>query len=262
MLIGTYTALVTPFSEGQVDWESFEKILEHQIAGGVEGVVPVGTTGESPTLSHDEHVEVIRFCVKKVKKRCQVIAGTGSNSTQEGLYQHFAAIAESTDLPLILYSIPGRCVVEIAVETVAKLAANHKTIIGIKEAGGKVERIAPLRKATSEKFTILSGDDALTLPFMRESATGVISVASNLLPGEVSHMVRAFRQGNVSEAEALEKRLAPTFRDLFIETNPMPIKAAMAMKGMLAEEYRLPMVPMQPETRAQLEKTLKAGGWL
>lgn len=291
MLTGTYTALVTPFREGQVDWEAFEKILEDQIAGGMDGVVPVGTTGESPTLSHEEHVEVIRFCVKKVKKRCKVIAGTGSNNTQEaieltqaahkigadaslqvapyynkpsqeGLYQHFAAIADAANLPLLLYSIPGRCVVEIAVETVARLAKKFSNIVGIKEAGGKVERIAPLKKACPENFIILSGDDALTLPFMREGAVGVISVASNLLPREVSTLVRLFREGKMKEAEALEKRLLPVFRDLFIETNPMPIKAAMAMKGMIAEEYRLPLVPMLIETRSQLEKTLREGGWL
>ena len=291
MLTGTYTALVTPFRKGEVDWEVFEKILEAQVAGGVEGVVPVGTTGESPTLSYEEHVKVIQFCVEKIKGRSKVIAGTGSNSTeeaieltlaaqkvgadaslqvapyynkptQEGLYQHFAAIAKATDLPLVLYSIPGRCVVEIAVETVARLAADCKTIVGIKEAGGKVERIAPLKKACPKDFFILSGDDALTLPFMREGAVGVISVASNLLPREVSDMVRVFREGNLKEAEVLEKRLIPLFRDLFIETNPMPIKAAMAMKGMLTEEYRLPLVPMLSHTRAQLEKTLREGGWL
>ena len=291
MLTGAYTALVTPFREGQVDWEAFEKILENQIAGGMEGVVPVGTTGESPTLTHEEHVEVIDFCVKKVKGRCKVIAGTGSNNTQEaieltqaahkigadaslqvapyynkpsqeGLYQHFAAIAEAADMPLLLYSIPGRCVVEIAVETVARLAKNFSNIVGIKEAGGKVERIAPLKKACPKDFVILSGDDALTLPFMREGAVGVISVASNLLPREVSALVKFFSEGKVKEAEALEKRLLPVFRDLFIETNPMPIKAAMAMKGMIAEEYRLPLVPMQLETRRQLEKTLREGGWL
>lgn len=291
MFTGTHTALVTPFREGKVDWAALEALLEKQIEGKVDGVVPVGTTGESPTLSHEEHVEVIRFCVEKVASRCQVIAGTGSNATQEaieltqaaekagadaslqvspyynkptqeGLYQHFAAIARSTKLPIVLYSIPGRCVVEIAVETVARLAKDFDNIVCIKEAGGKVERIVPLKESCPKSFTILSGDDALTLPFMREGAVGVISVASNLLPREVSDMVRAQEKGDFSSAEMLQKKLTPIFRDLFIETNPMPIKAALAMKGWIAEEYRLPMVPMQSETRARLETTLRDGGWL
>lgn len=288
---GTYTALVTPFRGGVVDAAAMGELIEKQVAAGVDGIVPVGTTGESPTLSHEEHVKVVELAVRRADKRCKVMAGTGSNSTreaislthaaersgadgallvcpyynkppQEGLYRHFAAIAEATDLPLVLYSIPGRCVIEIAAETVGRLARDCPNIVGIKEAGGKPERVGQLRAACPEGFTILSGDDAMTIPFMREGASGVISVASNLIPGEVARLVRLERDGHRAEADALNAMLAPLFRDLFLETNPIPIKAALAMKGWIAEDLRLPLVPISAENRAKLEATLRGGGWL
>ncbi len=291
MFEGTYTALATPFRGGVVDAGAMEALVERQIGAGVDGLVPVGTTGESPTLSHEEHSRVIELVIRRVEKRCKVLAGTGSNSTreaihltqeaeragadgallvapyynkppQEGLYQHFRAIANSTELPIMLYSIPGRCGVEIAVETVARLAAGCPNIVGIKEAGGRTERVAELRAVCPTAFTIVSGDDALTLPFMRAGARGVISVASNLLPSEVTRMVKAEASGDRAAAEALNDRLAPVFRDLFLETNPIPVKAAMAMKGWIADELRLPLIPMSEGPRAQLEKTLRDGGWL
>lgn len=288
---GTYTALVTPFRGGVVDAAAMGELIERQVSAGVDGIVPVGTTGESPTLSHEEHVKVVELAVRRADKRCKVLAGTGSNSTreaislthaaersgadgallvcpyynkppQEGLYRHFAAIAEATDLPLVLYSIPGRCVIEIAADTVARLARDCPNIVAIKEAGGKVERVAQLKAACPEGFTILSGDDAMTVPFMREGASGVISVASNLVPAEVARLVRLERDGHRAEADALNAMLAPLFRDLFLETNPIPIKAAMAMKGWIGEDLRLPLIPMSAENRSRLEATLRAGGWL
>lgn len=288
---GTYTALVTPFRGGVVDAAAMGELIERQVSAGVDGIVPVGTTGESPTLSHEEHVKVVELSVRRADKRCKVLAGTGSNSTreaislthaaersgadgallvcpyynkppQEGLYRHFAAIAEATDLPLVLYSIPGRCVIEIAADTVARLARDCPNIVAIKEAGGKVERVAQLKAACPEGFTILSGDDAMTVPFMREGASGVISVASNLVPAEVARLVRLERDGHRAEADALNAMLAPLFRDLFLETNPIPIKAAMAMKGWIGEDLRLPLIPMSAENRSRLEATLRAGGWL
>lgn len=288
---GTYTALVTPFRGGVVDAAAMGELIERQVSAGVDGIVPVGTTGESPTLSHEEHIKVVELSVRRADKRCKVLAGTGSNSTreaislthaaersgadgallvcpyynkppQEGLYRHFAAIAEATDLPLVLYSIPGRCVIEIAADTVSRLARDCPNIVAIKEAGGKVERVAQLKAACPEGFTILSGDDAMTVPFMREGASGVISVASNLVPAEVARLVRLERDGHRAEADALNSMLAPLFRDLFLETNPIPIKAAMAMKGWIGEDLRLPLIPMSAENRSRLEATLRAGGWL
>jgi 4-hydroxy-tetrahydrodipicolinate synthase len=288
---GTYTALVTPFRGAVVDADAMGELIERQVAAGVDGIVPVGTTGESPTLSHEEHIKVVVLAVRRADKRCKVLAGTGSNSTreaisltqaaersgadgallvcpyynkppQEGLYRHFAAIAEATELPLVLYSIPGRCVIEIAADTVGRLARNCPNIVGIKEAGGKVERIAQLKAACPEGFTILSGDDAMTIPFMREGAAGVISVASNLVPADVVRLVKLEREGHRAEADALNGMLEPLFRDLFIETNPIPIKAAMAMKGWISDELRLPLVPMSAANRARLEATLRSGGWL
>jgi 4-hydroxy-tetrahydrodipicolinate synthase len=177
--------------------------------------------------------------------------------TQEGLYQHFKAIAKATKLPIILYSVPSRCGVEIAVETVKRLAADCKSIIGIKESGGSCDRVSQLRAATGSKFEILSGDDSLTLPFMSVGANGVISVASNVIPKEVSQMVRAFERGDAKRAYALHVRYYPLFKDLFIETNPTPVKAALAMMKLIEEEYRLPLVPMNPKNWDVLRTTLK-----
>jgi 4-hydroxy-tetrahydrodipicolinate synthase len=291
MFTGTYTAIVTPFKNGKVDEPSLERVIRSQIKGGVDGIVPVGTTGESPTLSFEEHVAVIERAVELADGKIQVMAGTGANSTdeaiyltkaaehagadaslqvapyynkptQEGLFQHFRAIAKNTKLPIILYSIPGRCGVEIAIETVARLAADCGNVVGIKEAGGAPDRVSQLRATLGSKFAIFSGDDSVTLPFMSVGADGVISVASNIIPKEVAQMVRAFAAGNARAALKLHAKFFPLFRNLFIETNPVPIKAALAMIGRIEEEYRLPLVPMQSKNREILQRTLEACGIL
>ncbi|HXG49681.1 MAG TPA: 4-hydroxy-tetrahydrodipicolinate synthase [Methylomirabilota bacterium] len=291
MFTGTYTAIVTPFKNGQIDRPALKRIIEAQVRGGVDGIVPVGTTGESPTLDYEEHIEVIELAVETARGRIKVLAGTGGNSTseaiyltkaaeevgadgslqvapyynkpsQEGLFQHFKAIAAETKLPLVLYSIPGRCGIEIAVETVRRLASACRNIIGIKEAGGNADRVSQLRAALGPRFVILSGDDSLTLPFMSVGAQGVISVASNLIPREVSRMVDAFAGGNPVLARRLHERYYPLFKDLFVETNPTPVKAALAMMGMIEEECRLPLVPISARNRELLRETLRTCGVL
>lgn len=291
MFTGTYTAIVTPFRSDKVDDTALSRFVKFQIKGGVDGVVPVGTTGESPTLDYDEHIHVIDTTVRAAAGKVKVLAGTGANSTteavyltkaaeragahaslqvapyynkptQEGLFQHFKTIAAATKLPIILYSIPGRCGVEIAVDTVSRLARACKNIVGIKEAGGNADRVSQLRAALGPKFTILSGDDSLTLPFMAVGAQGVISVASNIIPREVTQMVKAFAGGNAAAAQKLHHKYYPVFKDLFIETNPLPVKAALAMMNLVREEYRLPLVPMNPKNREALHATLTACGIL
>src|ERR1700736_5410058 len=278
MLRGTFTALVTPFRSGALDLEALTKLVEAQINGGVTGIVAVGTTGESPTLSHDERLAVIRKCVEVAKGRCAVLAGTGSYSTrdaieatkqaeslgvdgllivapyynkpsQEGLFQHFKSIAQVTSLPILLYNIPGRCGVDIGVETVLRLADSCRNIVSIKEASGSVDRVSELRSRLPDSFTVLSGDDALTLPFMSVGAAGVVSVASNLLPAEVIALVVAYQRKNVASAEALHRRLYPLFKDLFIEPNPVPIKTALGWRGLISPEVRLPLCPMTPASQ-------------
>jgi 4-hydroxy-tetrahydrodipicolinate synthase len=291
MFTGTYTAIVTPFTNGQVDETALERLVKMQVKAGVDGIVPVGTTGESPTLDYEEHIRVIEAVVDFADGKVKVLAGTGGNSTseaiyltkgaedvgadgslqvapyynkptQEGLFQHFHAIARSTKLPIVLYSIPGRCGIEISIETVNRLAHDCVNIVGIKEAGGNADRVSQLRAALGAKFTILSGDDSLTLPFMAVGAHGVISVASNIIPREVSHLVKAFAMGKPDVAQKLHHKFYPLFKDLFIETNPVPVKAALAMMGLVTEEYRLPLVAMGQKNRETLKATLKACGVL
>jgi len=291
MFTGTYTAIVTPFKNGEVDETALNRLIQRQIKGGVDGIVPVGTTGESPTVDYEEHLEIIALTVKGAAGKVKVLAGTGANSTseaiyltreaekigadgslqvapyynkptQEGLFQHFRAIARETKLPIVLYSIPGRCGIEIGVETVKRLATECKNIIGIKEAGGSCDRVGQLRAALGPKFEILSGDDSLTLPFMSVGAQGVISVASNVIPREVSQLVNAFARGDARKAAQLHAKYYPVFKDLFLETNPVPVKAALAMLGLINEEYRLPLVKMGGANRDKLRKTLKACGVL
>lgn len=288
---GTYTAIVTPFKEGKLDEPALEKLIKAQIKGGVDGIVPVGTTGESPTLDYEEHIQVIEAAVEFAAGKIKVLAGTGGNSTseaiyltkaaeeagadgslqvapyynkptQEGLFQHFHAIARATKLPILLYSIPGRCGIEIAIDTVVRLAHDSVNIVGIKEAGGSADRVSQLRAALGPRFTIMSGDDSLTLPFMAVGAHGVISVASNVIPREVAHMVQAFQMGKVEVAQKLHHKFYPLFKDLFIETNPIPVKAALAMLGQIEEEYRLPLVPMNGQNRETLRATMKMCGAL
>lgn len=286
MFTGTYTAIVTPFKEdGSIDEAALQCLITEQIRGGVDGVVPVGTTGESPTLDYDEHIKVIELTVKFAKGKLKVLAGSGANSTkeaiyltkgaekvgadgslqvcpyynkptQEGLYQHFREISASTKLPIVLYSIPGRCGVEIAVDTVERLAKDCKNIVGIKEAGGSCDKVSQLRIRLGKKFNILSGDDSLTIPFMSVGADGVISVASNIIPGQVAKMVKAFSNGDIKTAMKLHLTYYQLFRDLFIETNPIPIKAALAMAGKIKEVYRLPLTQMSPKNKEVLKNTL------
>ncbi len=291
MFTGTYTAIVTPFRKSQVDEEAFGNLIREQIRAGVDGIVPVGTTGESPTLDYEEHIRVIELAAEFADGRIRVIAGTGGNSTseaiyltkgaeevgadaslqvapyynkpsQEGLFQHFKAVARETRLPILLYSIPGRCGIEIGVPTVKRLAGACKNIVGIKEAGGSADRVSQLRAALGKDFVILSGDDSLTLPFMAVGAQGVVSVASNIIPRQVAQMVNAFMEGKLAAAQKLHQQFYPLFKDLFIETNPLPIKAALAMLGKVQEEYRLPLVPMNARNRETLQATLKACGLL
>src|SRR5947208_7255978 len=247
MFRGTFTALVTPFRDGAIDTSAFAKLIESQIAAGITGIVAVGTTGESPTLSHEEREQVIRLAITTANKRCQVLAGTGSNATQhavadtkmaeklgadgallvapyynkpsqEGLLRHFKTIADSTSLPLVLYNIPGRCSVDISSDTVARLGKECRNIVSIKEASGSVERISELRARLPESFTILSGDDSLTLPFMSVGAVGVVTVASTLFPAEVCALVHAYQSGDVKSAVKLHGKLFPLFKDLFVES--------------------------------------------
>jgi 4-hydroxy-tetrahydrodipicolinate synthase len=291
MLTGTYTAIVTPFRNGKVDFAALRRLIGRQIAGGVDGIVPVGTTGESPTLSYEEHIEVMARSVEFADGRIKVMAGSGGNSTkeavyltaeaakagadstlqvapyynkptQEGLYQHFLAISQASKLPVVLYSVPSRCGVEIAVETVRRLAAATPRVVGIKEAGGNTDRVSQLRAALGGRFSIFSGDDALTLPFMALGAHGVISVASNIIPRQVAQMVRACARGDFAAALKLYDRYYPVFKDMFIETNPGPVKAAAAMLGQMEEEYRLPLVPLNARNRAVLKSTLMQCGIL
>jgi 4-hydroxy-tetrahydrodipicolinate synthase len=291
MFTGTYTAIVTPFRQGKIDEAVLERLIRAQVRAGVDGIVPVGTTGESPTVDYEEHVRIIERSVKFAGGKIKVLAGTGGNSTteavylteraekvgadgslqvapyynkptQEGIFQHFREVARHTRLPIVLYSIPGRCGIEIGVDTVKRLAQYCKNIIGIKEAGGNADRVSQLRAALGPRFEILSGDDSLTLPFMAVGAQGVISVASNVIPRQVAQMVAAFAAGRVTAALKLHQRYYPLFKDLFIESNPVPVKAALAMLGQIEEEYRLPLVPMSAKNREMLRATMKSVGVL
>ena len=284
---GLYTAIITPFKEGQVDTEAFRSLVEAQIAAGVDGIVPVGTTGESPTLTHREHMEVIRLAIEYAAGRCQIIAGTGSNSTseaiamtqeaaamgadgtlqvcpyynkpsQEGLYQHFKAIAECSPLPVLLYSIPGRSGIEIAVDTVARLAADCPTIVAIKEAGGSVDRVNRLVQAVPEDFAVLCGDDGLTVPFISCGAVGLVSVTSNVAPAQMKALVDAALSGDGKQALALQKKYYPLMKGLMsLDVNPVPIKAALALRGDISWELRLPLAPLAEAKRDELADLLR-----
>jgi 4-hydroxy-tetrahydrodipicolinate synthase len=286
MFRGTFTALVTPFRNGAIDVAAFEKLIENQIAAGISGIVAVGTTGESPTLSHEERHDLIRLATATAKKRCLVLAGTGSNATQhavsdtkmaeklgtdgallvapyynkpsqEGLFRHFKTIADATSLPIMLYNIPGRCGVDIAPDTVTRLANECRNIVSIKEASGSVERISELRARLPESFTILSGDDSLTLPFMSVGAVGVVSVASNVFPAEVCALVRAYECGDAKLAANLHRKMLPLFKDLFIEPNPVPVKTVLGWRGAMSSEVRLPLCEMSEANQTRLRRTFE-----
>ncbi len=288
MFEGAYTAIVTPFrKDGHVDFQRFRALIEIQIENGVDGIVPVGTTGESPTLDFEEHERVIETAVEASRGRLKVIAGAGANSTaealrltrhairagadatlqvtpyynkpnQEGLFRHFSTVAD-LGLPVVLYNVPSRTGREISVETVARLA-QHPKITTIKEAGGSVERVSQILRSCD--ITVLSGDDSLTLPMMAVGARGVISVASNIAPKPVADMVHSALQGHWEKARVLHRTYARLFADLFLDTNPIPIKAAMAMAGLIEEVYRLPLCEMSPALKSRLAECLKEVGLL
>ncbi len=284
LLHGTHTALVTPFAGGKVNYEDLHKLLDLQISAGVSGVVPCGTTGESPTLSKDEHLSVIRETVNQVSGKIPVIAGTGANSTeealhltknaqehgvdgflqvapyynkpsQEGLFAHFSAIAEITDKPIILYSIPSRCGIEISTDTILRLREKYPHVCALKEAGGKSAKVSDTLAKIDDEFIVLSGDDGLTLPFMACGAQGVISVASNLIPLKVVEMVNAALSDNFMHARSIHLKNYTFFNDIFCEPNPVPIKFLMHLKGLLSSpDVRLPLCPPSSSNKSLLEK--------
>ncbi len=285
MFSGAFTALVTPFRNGEVDVEALENLVEFQIGQGIHGLVPCGTTGETPSMSEAEDRLVIGTVVRIAGGRVPVIAGTGSNSTdmaikytkmaeeegadgslqvspyynkptQEGLYRHFAAIAESTSLPLVLYNIPGRTSVTISAETTARLA-EIPNIVGTKEATHSMDMASDIRRLCGEEFDILSGDDSLTLPLMSLGGRGVISVAANVAPAVVSDMVNALLEGDFERGRELHYELLPLFRALFIETNPIPVKTAASILGLCSDEMRLPMIPLAGENLDHLRRVME-----
>ena len=287
MFTGTYTAIVTPFRDGQVDEKALRDLVEFQITGGVSGIVPAGTTGEAATLDYDEHLRVVELTLEQANGRCSVIAGTGSNSTretielsqkaeklgvdavllaspyynkptQEGLYRHYRAVSEAIGTCIMLYNVPSRTAGEIGVETCARLAQECKNVVSIKEAGGSTERVSALRNALPAEFTILSGDDSQTVPFMAVGAVGVVSVASNIIPKQVSEMVAFFLKGQAARAAELHLHYFRLFKDLFLESNPIPVKAAMHLLGMIQAEYRLPLCEMTATNLEKLRATMSA----
>jgi 4-hydroxy-tetrahydrodipicolinate synthase len=289
MFTGAMVALVTPFQDGQIDFQTFDELIEFQLEGGIDGVVPVGTTGESPTLSYDEHKQVIERVVKVVAGQVPVIAGAGSNSTaeaieltafsrkigadatlqvgpyynkptQEGFYQHFKAIADEVDLPMVLYNIPGRCGAGMTPQTVARLA-DVENIVAIKEATGSLDQASEI--ATRCDITIISGDDSLTLPIASVGGKGVISVVANIVPTDVKAMTDLILEGDFVSALKWHKKLFALCKSMLtLATNPIPIKAAMAMLNMASEELRLPMTPLEEGQKPVLRQTLKDYGLL
>ena len=288
MFKGAITAIVTPFRmNGELDEESLRNLIEFQIKNKIDGIVPCGTTGESPTLDYGEHDRVIEIVVDTAKGRVPIIAGTGSNSaneaiemtrhaadagadaslqvcpyynkpTQEGLYRHFSAIAKAVDIPMVIYNIQGRTAVNLDTSTFARLVKEHSNIVGVKEASGNIAQMMDVLNELPKNFTVLSGDDNMTLPLMALGGKGVISVASNIIPREMHDLTEHALKGNFEKARKMHFKLLPLFKGIFIETNPIPIKAALAMKGMIKESYRLPMCEMKAENRERLRKILRA----
>lgn len=288
MFAGSHTAIVTPFKNGEIDEESLHKLVDFQFENGITGVVPCGTTGESPTLDHDEHVRVVQLTAQFAKGRGIVMAGTGSNSTREaveltkaaqdagatailqvapyynkpspeGLLEHFKQVAQATTLPIMLYSIPGRCGIEIGIDTIVKLNQICPNICAIKEAGGNPERVSQMKQVLPASFEILSGDDSLTLPFMSVGGVGVVSVASNIIPRQISDLVKLALGGDYAGALAIHQKYYPLLAAfLKLSTNPIPIKTAMTLAGHVGPELRLPLVPMDAAKTAELEKTLRS----
>lgn len=288
MFGGAIVAIVTPFRNGKVDEQALRKLIEEQIAAGTDGIVPCGTTGESTTLSHEEHDRVIEMTIDAVRKRVPVIAGTGSNSTaealrltrhaweagadgallvcpyynrptQEGLYQHYRTIAEEVPIPIIIYNIPGRTGTNLLPETLVRLA-KIKNIVGVKEASGSLKQMSDVIQLCGSDFDVLSGDDIFTLPLLAIGGKGVISVISNIVPADMAEMVDVFAAGDLEQARTLHYRMAPLIDVLFIETNPIPVKAALAMMGKIEYELRLPLCRMSEKNEGTLKKVMQDYG--
>jgi 4-hydroxy-tetrahydrodipicolinate synthase len=287
MFKGVYTAIITPFKKDEsVDYDALKDLIEFNIKNGVAGIVPCGTTGESPTLNYIEHEDVIEFVIKQVNKRVKVIAGTGSNCTreaidlskhaedsgadalllvnpyynkptQEGLYRHFKAIADSVKIPVILYNIKGRTGVNLETPTLLRIAKDCKNVTGVKEASGDMNQIKDVIKQRPNNFSVLSGDDNLTLEIIKNGGDGIISVASNVVPEKMTKMVKSALSGNLAEAEKINKELAPLFEVEFIETNPIPIKFMAAQMNMCEEVYRLPMCEMTKEHKEKVKSVME-----
>ena len=283
---GSMVALVTPFANGKIDEKALARLVEFHVKNGTSALVPCGTTGESATLTYEEHDKVIELTIQFAKGRIPVIAGTGSNSTEEaimltkharkvgaaaslqvspyynrptqkGLYLHFKAIAEAVDIPIILYNIASRTGVNIEPETFARLAQDAKNIIGVKEASGSLEQMARIRKLCPKEFLLISGDDALTLPVMAIGGVGIISVVGNIIPRDVADMCAAFEKGNIKKAEELHYKMLLLVKAMFIETNPIPVKIAMGLMKLCEPDLRLPMCEMLPENKEKLVKAMK-----
>ncbi len=291
MFKGSIVAIATPFKNGKVDEVTLRKLVDFQIKSGTNGIVPCGTTGESPTLNNEEHEHVIDICIQTAKGRVPIIAGTGSNSTaeavaltehaakmgadgvlqvspyynkptQEGLYRHFKAVSECADIPIILYNIAGRTAVNIEPATVARLASDCKNIVGVKEASGSLDQMQMTKLLCPKDFVLLSGDDALLLPILSIGGVGVISVAANIVPKDILKIISSFNAGKIDEAQKAHYKILPLLKTLFIETNPIPVKAAMALMGLCSPEIRLPLCEMSTDNHDKLKKTLKNYGLL
>jgi len=288
MIRGAIVAIVTPFKDGNVDEEALRRLIDEQIANGTDGISPCGTTGESTTLSHEEHDRVIEVTVEAVNKRVPVIAGTGSNSTaeavrltkhawkagadaalmvcpyynrptQEGLYRHYRAIAEEVPIPIVIYNIPGRTGTNLQTETLARLA-EIPNIVGVKEASGSLKQMSDVVRLCGPDFSVLSGDDIFTLALMAIGGAGVISVISNVAPRDMAEMVDSFTAGDLSKARMLHHKMSPLIDALFLETNPIPVKAALAMMGKITYELRLPLCRMGEKNEAILKKEMQRYG--
>jgi 4-hydroxy-tetrahydrodipicolinate synthase len=291
MWTGCLTALITPFRDGAVDYDALGRLVETQIAAGIDGLVPCGSTGEAATLTHEEHAQVVRAVVEMARRRVPVIAGTGSNATaeairltteaeragadgallispyynrppQEGIYRHYEAVAAATALPLLVYNIPGRTGSNVLPETIARLA-RLRNVVGVKEASGSMTQVQEIVATCGESFAVLSGDDNMTLPIMTAGGTGVIAVASNLVPDRMVRMAHALRAGRLAEGRAEALALLPLMQALMtLDVNPIPIKTALALCGWCREEFRLPLVPMVPAARERLRAVLESHGLL
>lgn len=289
MFEGLTVALVTPFKNGALDEAALAALVEFHVANGTNAIVPCGTTGESATLSHDEHNRVVERVVEFARKRVRVLAGAGSNSTSEavaltrhakaagadgalhitpyynkptqrGLVDHFRAVARAADLPIVLYNVPGRTGVNMLPATVVELARSEKNIVGIKEASGNVDQSSEILQALGESFTVLSGDDSLTLPLLAVGAKGVISVAANIIPKDMAALIAAWNRGDAAEARRLHLKMYPIFRAMFLETNPIPVKTAMGWLDLCAADLRLPLSPLDAGASAKLETVLRDYG--